>query len=1778
MASIGSATFTLNLDDSDFRRGLEETRQRASNLGGALSNAISIASGFILAKAAIYGVQTSIEGTLGAAFAMNSQLENVTQQFAVLLQGTDGLSVGMDRAKLRIAALYKFAAETPFETEPILQADRILQMFGLHSQETLTLVGDAAAGVGKDLVSVATYYARAVSAINSGKALDEAGMVLTEYGILTNQTRQQLEALKKSGASTSEQLKVFNADFEKFNGMMGVLSRTMTGLLSTMKDNIGMAMATMFSPLFYAVENMNAELVKYLSSDIFQEWVFKIQGYVGALVVILPALYDVFSAVFGGILNVALTVGGAIYDAFSWINPFATHSPSLVSQVQDGFDLIDARIRQTGKVVPEQVTVLSDAMVSLREALASVNEKDAAKKTEETLGFITKWAPGAVEAFKTVNAEITRLKPTVEELKKTYEAQMPTVENLKDKLDLVKESIKEQEKALSLAEKGLQPYSDAVKEANKAVQDQQKIVESNSASLAPYRETINNVKEAIDAQQRAITLAERALTPYEQAVTAAKDAVDAQERVLRQANLSLAPYEQALNAAKRALDEKQNALTLAERAFRPFEAAVTSVKNALAIASEKVSDFEKSLQPVRDALANATAAVRTQEQAIAAAEVGLRPYQEQVKRVADEIARQELVIKNSIAALKPYRDAIDQAQKAVENQKNAIALAEKGLAPYSAAIEKAKSALSSAQQQFSASKNAVDTITASINAAKNAFNSFVTAPLEGSKKYSDALFANEIATKKLKLELLDLQNGGVGTGRTVDEVTAEIEKLSKEAEKISLTRDLELDPLRKQLQDTVDSAKELTFADAMSGALKAKTGIKELEDQLALAVIAQDNASLSVDNANKNLVDAEIAYAKQVQTIDVLKTQLDLYTQSVDTNKIAYQNQLDALSPLYDKLSQTKDAQELINQQYKDASAALDPMRQQLIALKDVQTAANIAADQAKKSVDEQKNSLIPLQNNVLSAEKALNTQKNTTSALKNEIVLLSDKVKDATLDLDAHKLAIEPVKQTLDALKLSQESATLALQAQKDQILPLRNELNNLKINLEDANFALQDQTKLGEPAIKTLNDLKDKAKEADAVFKLQNESLDGFRKNIKDLRVVLSDTQDAYDIENKKLGELKRNYDEVANAIKEYQSELDKIGGSAKAGATAAAPIDPNKKVALGTDPAEEEKIRKLKSDSEEFAKSFKKTADDIKLFATDIKTFFSDATIKLHEFIDPFVKELKPEIESMYLSLKANLLVAWKEFTDGLATARVWLAENLPTAIRLFKENILPLIKSLEDLALALYAIFKVIFFQLLDSIKDLYTWLGVKIPQVITTVKNNFEEFKAVLVAITVAAAGFGLAFILPTLGITLMGYAATATTLAVSAMTAVTTAFATITAIAFAPLTLIILGVSAAVGLLYYAWEKNFGGIREATAGLWAWLEPVLVSVYTWVSTKLGDAVKALSDVWTLTLLPALKNLWSWVKDNLVVLFKDITDAVFPFLQVAVAALVDFWNNSFLPAIKAVWAYFNDNIVPMLKDILVGAFDLVGKGIKILKDLWDTTLLPALKAVWSFVKDYLWPIFQSLVELGFNILKLAVIALMLVWNNVLVPALDFVWKFVRDYLWPIFQSIAGFFTGEMSAATKLLVNVFKNDLLPMLEKVWKFIDGSVLPIFRTVGDYIGGALLTGFNGIVKVLDALKSGLEWINTALGKIKFPALLTPGSPTPFEIGLRGINDALGDMNVDLSVSKTKFSGLQPSLPSASGLSGAKNYNVVVNTMDTSVRESDILRALSISDTLYGR
>jgi len=82
------------------------------------------------------------------------------------------------------------------------------------------------------------------------------------------------------------------------------------------------------------------------------------------------------------------------------------------------------------------------------------------------------------------------------------------------------------------------------------------------------------------------------------------------------------------------------------------------------------------------------------------------------------------------------------------------------------------------------------------------------------------------------------------------------------------------------------------------------------------------------------------------------------------------------------------------------------------------------------------------------------------------------------------------------------------------------------------------------------------------------------------------------------------------------------------------------------------------------------------------------------------------------------------------------------------------------------------------------------------------------------------------------------------------------------------------------------------------------------------------------------------------------------------------------------------------------------------------------------------------------------------------------------------------------------------------------------------------------------GLTKAVDWVKDRIQDLRDALdglGGLDLPDWLTPGSPTPFEIGLRGIADAIGGMP-DLS-----FGGMGAGLPALAGAGGGGSVTITI-------------------------
>lgn len=300
----------------------------------SLGSGIVMGAGMAVWQQISSGLGSIQQGVIG----MNATLETSTLQFEILMGDAD-------RAAEHVRGLFDFAAKTPFETGPIIEASRIMQTFGgdaLNTAENLTLFGDAAAATSRPIEEVGFWLSRAYADIEAGRPFGEAAMRLAEMGVVTPQVRNELEGLgeafddqikaaEKAGDETLvTQLKqqraaqmwgMLSGSLGRFDGAMLKLSETWTGLVSSVQDNLGILTASTFKPVFDTAKAGMADLLDWLSSPEAQAGAADFALWLGTVInpenlrTVIGGAADVFNAIpWSSIGQAAADFGGVFME------------------------------------------------------------------------------------------------------------------------------------------------------------------------------------------------------------------------------------------------------------------------------------------------------------------------------------------------------------------------------------------------------------------------------------------------------------------------------------------------------------------------------------------------------------------------------------------------------------------------------------------------------------------------------------------------------------------------------------------------------------------------------------------------------------------------------------------------------------------------------------------------------------------------------------------------------------------------------------------------------------------------------------------------------------------------------------------------------------------------------------------------------------------------------------------------------------------------------------------------------------------------------------------------------------------------------------------------------------------------------------------------------------------------------------------------------------------------------------------------------------------------
>jgi hypothetical protein len=191
-------------------------------------------------------IPRALKDAATAGVEFNAMIESNEVAFGTLLGSSSA-------AHERIKALYSFAAATPFEFGEVVAANRVLQVMGgnaLASEKGMRLVGDAAAATGRGFNDVAFWVGRLYAGLQTGTPVGEATMRLVEMGIVSGDLKRKLDSLADAKIMGPKAWAQAEAGLGVFTGAMDKMSRTFSGMLSTMKDNFNALAGELSRPIF----------------------------------------------------------------------------------------------------------------------------------------------------------------------------------------------------------------------------------------------------------------------------------------------------------------------------------------------------------------------------------------------------------------------------------------------------------------------------------------------------------------------------------------------------------------------------------------------------------------------------------------------------------------------------------------------------------------------------------------------------------------------------------------------------------------------------------------------------------------------------------------------------------------------------------------------------------------------------------------------------------------------------------------------------------------------------------------------------------------------------------------------------------------------------------------------------------------------------------------------------------------------------------------------------------------------------------------------------------------------------------------------------------------------------------------------------------------------------------------------------------------------------------------------------------------------------------------
>lgn len=275
------------------------------------------------------------------------------------------------------------------------------------------------------------------------------------------------------------------------------------------------------------------------------------------------------------------------------------------------------------------------------------------------------------------------------------------------------------------------------------------------------------------------------------------------------------------------------------------------------------------------------------------------------------------------------------------------------------------------------------------------------------------------------------------------------------------------------------------------------------------------------------------------------------------------------------------------------------------------------------------------------------------------------------------------------------------------------------------------------------------------------------------------------------------------------------------------------------------------------------------------------------------------------------------------------------------------------------------------------------------------------------------------------------------------------------------------------------------------------------------------------------------------------------------LGVAIATLV-------VPAIGSIIAALAPIVATFLAVVAVVA---------LLRTAWENDFLGIRTALTEFWDNKAKPALDNLIAWLKEKVPEAIDKLKTFWTDVLVPAMQEAWKWFEEKILPTLKTLAEFVKTVLVVGFQIFIELVKDVVIPKIKELWEWFNDKIMPVIQKVAGWLKEKLQPAFEGISDVVGKVIRWIEKLTEKLQNLDVSKLFTPGSPTPFETGLRGIGGALSDLSSRKLPQFTARLDLLPEVPGVTGfLTGADSGSAQLDTSRLEAKIDSLGRMLPVA------